>query len=97
MKDKTAAILIRDPRGISAKLPLVERLLRGGGRFELFFIGFAPQQLTETEQARVNRLREREVALFIHTAETGPFDGFRRGDNQDVAGRLDRAEMVIPL
>ncbi len=97
MKDKTAAILIRDPREVGAKLPLAERLLRSGGRFELFFIGFALQQLAETEQAHVNRLRERGVALYIHTADAGPFDGFCRGDNRDVAERLGRFEMVIPL
>ncbi len=97
MKEQTAAILIRDPRGIGAKLPLVEGLHRCGRRFDLFFIGFGPRELNETERARVNRLRERGVDLYTHSAIVGPCGGFCRGDARDIAGRLERAEMVIPL
>ena len=97
MEDQTAAILIRAPRKIGAKLPLLERLQRCGRRFELFFIGFGPEQLTEAEQAQVTRLNEQGVALYMHTGHHGSESGFCRIDKQEMANRLNRAKMVIPL
>jgi hypothetical protein len=97
MTKKIAAILIRDPDRIGTTLPLVEHMHNDGCRFELFFIGFGPCQLAESDLARLGRLQERGIVLYTDAPEGGLRDGVCRIDNQAIAGHLHRADAVIPL
>ena len=97
MHEKTAALLIRDPCAIDIHWSLVAQLHQSGYRFAVFLIGIDPRQFSAADRNHLKRLREWNIDLFTDGPDGGFCHGVGRVDCREIAGHLDRAELVIPL
>ncbi len=97
MNTKTIAILVRKPEQIHIHLSATEHLSQTGSNIEIFLLGPIPCSAMDDNGVWSKQFSKTGVKCFSDTSGLFELYGFQVADMAEIARRIGKADMVIPL